>query len=647
MRQLQKHPLYGHTFPNEVRHPPPPPPRPPRAPPGAVPDNCVLGILGRVNFLNFLDALRADAPSPHLAPQVFTLGRAAGPAVMSARAPPSNPLEAVKRGVDDFGAALQRFDRRVKEALRKIPGSKMPGAARGPAPAEGPAAWKKKKKPPAGAPNAKAARPGAPPAEKKKPADDSRVKAYIRHSYANKPAHTVNPPNASSAGNAGGPAPTPTNVNSANSPAAPSAPGGSAGVRGSPQRRPPGPTVKMAAKKAQRVTLADLSEADASVVARARAALAGVDWADARTRTVAGVGACLALFASLRAVSAVRRRGRDGGEGNDGRDSNLDTADIDSAYASPQLTPRGKEAPGGKKAKRGVLEDANAASAAPSAASSARRLFFGLAEASHATGSDEGKDGSAAREKPPSVPEEAASVPTKSSSTRSRLGGAFGGGGFPVGKRASIRHRLGFGSDAFARAVHAKTAVIKATKRLKRAGDLRVSVIDVELIDGFAAEVERARDARLEEAAAAAAAAAARGETDERGSRLASSNARSTKNSTRFAMKFRVDVDVPAGHPARGACTAPERLNRRKDFVGFNSRMAFALPADGSGHEGREIKVRLCDASGRCVAKAGLGLRATLRAAPVTKAFPIFDRGGEKVGSARLAFEWAYEKKAA
>ena len=638
MRQLQKHPLYGHTFPNEVRLPPlallaPLPAR-------SRTINCVLGIRGRINFLNFLDALRADAPSPHLAPQVFTLGRAAGPAVMSARAPPSTPLEAVKRGVDDFGAALQRFDRRVKEALRKIPGSKMPGAARGPAPAEGPAAWKKKK-PPAGAPNAKAARPGAPPAEKKKPADDSRVKAYIRHSYANKPAHTGNPPDSSSAAT-GGPAPMPTNVNSA-APSGPSGPGGSAGVRGSPQRRPPGPTVKMAAKKAQRVTLADLSEADASVVARARAALAGVDWADARTRTVAGVGACLALFASLRAVSAARRRGRDGGEGN-GRDSNLDTADIDSAYASPQLTPRAGPAPGGKKARR-ADEDENPASAAPSAASSARRLFFGLAEASRATGSDEGKDSSAAREKPPSVPEEAASVPTKSSSTRSRLGGAFGGG-FPVGKRASIRHRLGFGSDAFARAVHAKTAVIKATRRLKRAGDLRVSVIDVELIDGFAAEVERARDARLAEAEAAAAAGAARGETDARGSRLASSNARRTKNSTRFAMKFRVDVDVPAGHPARSACTAPERLNRRKDLVGFNSRMAFALPADGSGHEGREIKVRLCDASGRCVAKAGLGLRATLRAAPVTKAFPIFDRGGEKVGTARLAFEWAYEKKA-
>ena len=55
-------------------------------------------------------------------------GTPAGPAVMSARAPPSTPLEAVKRGVDDFGAALQRFDRRVKEALRKIPGSKVPGA---------------------------------------------------------------------------------------------------------------------------------------------------------------------------------------------------------------------------------------------------------------------------------------------------------------------------------------------------------------------------------------------------------------------------------------------------------------------------------------------------------------------------------------
>ena len=38
--------------------------------------------------------------------------------------------------------------------------------------------------------------------------------------------------------------------------------------------------------------------------------------------------------------------------------------------------------------------------------------------------------------------------------------------------------RLGSGSDALAAAVRAKTTVIKATRRLKRAGELRVNVLD-------------------------------------------------------------------------------------------------------------------------------------------------------------------------
>ena len=37
-------------------------------------------------------------------------------------------------------------------------------------------------------------------------------------------------------------------------------------------------------------------------------------------------------------------------------------------------------------------------------------------------------------------------------------------------------------------------------------------------------------------------------------------------------------------------------------------------------------------------------LRAALRAAPVTKAFPLHDRAGDVVGHARLAIEWDYEK---
>ena len=69
------------------------------------------------------------------------------------------------------------------------------------------------------------------------------------------------------------------------------------------------------------------------------------------------------------------------------------------------------------------------------------------------------------------------------------------------------------------------------------------------------------------------------------------------------------------------------------------------MKADTNGHEGRQIRVRLCEESGKTVAKAGLLLRAVLRAAPVTKSFPLYGRDGETVGSARVAFEWARDDR--
>ena len=85
---------------------------------------------------------------------------------------------------------------------------------------------------------------------------------------------------------------------------------------------------------------------------------------------------------------------------------------------------------------------------------------------------------------------------------------------------------------------------------------------------------------------------------------------------------------------------------RRRDVVTFNKRLAFSLPASSDGHAGKKIEARLCDGDGRTIAKTALILRAALRAAPVTKSFPLHDRAGAVVGNARLAVEWDYDDEA-
>ena len=96
-----------------------------------------------------------------------------------------------------------------------------------------------------------------------------------------------------------------------------------------------------------------------------------------------------------------------------------------------------------------------------------------------------------------------------------------------------------------------------------------------------------------------------------------------------------------------GSTTARAYDNkRRRDVVTFNKRLAFSLPASSDGHAGKKIEARLCDGDGRTIAKTALILRAALRAAPVTKSFPLHDRAGAVVGNARLAVEWDYDDEA-
>ena len=139
--------------------------------------------------------------------------------------------------------------------------------------------------------------------------------------------------------------------------------------------------------------------------------------------------------------------------------------------------------------------------------------------------------------------------------------------------------------------------MIKATRRLKRAGELRVNVLDASF--------------------------------------------ESTGREGRHSVRVEVDA---AGGVAKGA-TPAAATDRRGETTSFNSRLKFAVKADTNGHEGRQIRVRLCEESGKTVAKAGLLLRAVLRAAPVTKSFPLYGRDGETVGSARVAFEWARDDR--
>ena len=457
---------------------------------------------------------------------MLTLGRVA--LTETPRAPPSNPLEAFARGVEAkasaVGASLRRFDRNVKDALRKIPGSRMPlpaGAAPPPVSAE------REKKTKTVKVVKKTIRKEDLP-EPRKGADETRVKEYIRASYAQSPPR---------------PAATPAG---------------------------PAATARMPPKPPQPVTEADLDEDDRGLVALARGALGalrdGVRDRDVDPRVAAALAAgCAAIVVA--AAASLRRDGDD--DGDRARRDN----DIDSAYCgSPQLTPRGDEkaksddpapraGPGPGPIPIPIPEDASSAEAPPRAPPP-RRLFSSEDDAENV------------------APGGLAS----GSNSRAHSAGASGS-------------RLGSGSDALAAAVRAKTTVIKATRRLKRAGELRVNVLDASF--------------------------------------------ESTGREGRHSVRVEVDA---AGGVAKGA-TPAAATDRRGETTSFNSRLKFAVKADTNGHEGRQIRVRLCEESGKTVAKAGLLLRAVLRAAPVTKSFPLYGRDGETVGSARVAFEWARDDR--
>ena len=184
-----------------------------------------------------------------------------------------------------------------------------------------------------------------------------------------------------------------------------------------------------------------------------------------------------------------------------------------------------------------------------------------------------------------------------------------------VPKRASSskQNRFGVGADALAAAALAKTAVIKATRRLKRSGELRVDVLEVTFTPAFDA-------------------------------RFANDDDTAVGVSVPETFAFRVAVDAGANASIRGSTNARAFDNkRRRDAVTFNKRLAFSLPASSDGHAGKKIEARVCDGEGRTIAKTAMLLRAALRAAPVTKSFPLHDRAGAIVGNARLAVEWDYD----
>ena len=152
------------------------------------------------------------------------------------------------------------------------------------------------------------------------------------------------------------------------------------------------------------------------------------------------------------------------------------------------------------------------------------------------------------------------------------------------------------GSDALA-AVRAKAAVIRRARRLKRAGELRVNVLDASF--------------------------------------------ESTGREGRHSVRVEVDA---AGGVAKGATPAGAAtdVSGRDDVVPTLDsvcREGGYERARGTPNSRATVRRR------KTVAKAGLLLRAVLRAAPVTKSFPLYGRDGETVGSARVAFEWARDDR--
>jgi len=538
------------------------------------------------------------------------LGRAPGGAkgTSDPSALPTDPLGRIRHEFRTLGSSLDRFDARVKSALRKIPGSRMPPpgadarasrAASAPKPslfdrlrngAKGNAsdysrepetasrgsrkenATTKKARAAAISKNAPRAErapadpPGAgrpkpaerPPkkavseakatrADKKKTrAEDSEVRDYISRSYA--------PKDDDGSGEKG--APDDDTSSPTMSPASPASPASSR----------PAKSALMPPRAPQKVTVADLDDADRDLIARARAAMARVE----PTPFNLAAGAAAMLAAHLLAKAWRARRAGPAAE-------DKVELDIDSAFGTPIRA----SAPTSRRTDAAAKGKAPAPAPATRTAS-AKRLVFG--------------------------DEKATALQPAELNSRDRA---------RVPKRASSskQNRFGVGADALAAAALAKTAVIKATRRLKRSGELRVDVLEVTFTRAFDARVANDDDTAV--------------------------------GSVPETFAFRVAVDAGANASIRGSTTARAFDNkRRRDVVTFNKRLAFSLPASSDGHAGKKIEARLCDGEGRTIAKTAMLLRAALRAAPVTKSFPLHDRAGANVGNARLAVEWDYHDEA-
>ena len=536
------------------------------------------------------------------------MGRAPGGAkgTSDPSALPTDPLGRIRHEFRTLGSSLDRFDARVKSALRKIPGSRMPPpgadarasrAASAPKPslfdrlrngAKGNASKSPREPETASmdsrkentttkkaraaaisknAPNAeRAPAPNTPhtpntpkPAErppkkavseakatradkKKTRAEDSEVRDYISRSYA--------PKDDDGSGEKGAPDDTSSPTMSPASPAS----------------SRPAKSALMPPRSPQKVTVADLDDADRDLIARARAAMARVE----PTPFNLAAGAAAMLAAHLLAKAWRARRAGPAAE-------DKVELDIDSAFGTPIRA----SAPTSRRTDAAAKGKAPAPAPATRTAS-AKRLVFG--------------------------DEKATALQPAELNSRDRA---------RVPKRASSskQNRFGVGADALAAAALAKTAVIKATRRLKRSGELRVDVLEVTFTRAFDARVANDDDTAV--------------------------------GSVPETFAFRVAVDAGANASIRGSTTARAFDNkRRRDVVTFNKRLAFSLPASSDGHAGKKIEARLCDGEGRTIAKTAMLLRAALRAAPVTKSFPLHDRAGANVGNARLAVEWDYDDEA-
>ena len=483
---------------------------------------------------------------------------------------PSNPLTKARAHVRELGRELARFDENVQSALRKIPGSRMP--------------------PPKG----NAPRPNAPQKAKREffgrkateGKDDGKGRREIPKEISKLPKKgppkrekngekKAPPKKSQTTKTVPSPLPKPAVAPSVSKrPAIPDDTAVRDFIRRSyktseelaslpteiPVFAPPvfvppevvqrvsNNSACMPIKQAQVVTVNALSDSDKNLLSHARAAMARIDLSSPRNVAVGAVG----LLVTHLLVKAIRKGGK-----NTKEDETLEL-DIDSAFGTPTRSLNGD--------KGVVAGNANAkAGVPPSATRSVKQLFFG--------GEKESKNGL------PVLKERATNaVPKKQPSSKS--------------------DRFGTGSEAIVNVVKAHTTVQKATRRLKKKGNLTVNVLETTFL---------AKD--------------------------------DDKNRM---FKTVVAVDSKSKTNCSGGATALKPFDNilKRDTVTFNSRMGFPLQSSTDGHYGKVLETKLCGEDGATLAKFGMSLKSALRAAPVTKSFPLHDRAGVVVGSTRIAIEW-------